>query len=257
MTLHKTVGLAAVLVAALASGACATKKHVREAIAPVQSQVGDIQKQTAKHTTAIGDLDRNVASADEKATDARKVAGQGLDAANNAQKSATLAGQRADSANDLAGKAQAGVTELDRTLKTSLQNLDNYKLVSTKQVFFPVGRSVLTKDALAELDSAVMELGSKRNYVVEVQGFADRTGNKNMNLELSRMRADAVVRYLTVEKTIPLRDIRELGIGSEFPNAVNKTKTDRQNNRRVDVKIYALDVTGMGAMSGNSADRAR
>ena len=257
MKLHKTVGLAAVIVAALVSGACATKKHVREAIAPVQSQVGDLQKQTAKHDTAIGDLDRNVAGADEKATDARKVAGQGLDAANNAQKSATQAGQRADAANDLAGKAQAGLTELDRTVRNSLQNLDNFKLVTTKQVFFPVGRSTLTKEGLAELDSAIMALGTLRNYVVEVQGFADRTGNKNMNLELSRMRADSVVRYLSVEKTVPLRDIRQLGIGSEFPNAVNKTKTDRQNNRRVDIKIYALDVTGSGSNGGNSADRAR
>ena len=254
MQLHKTVGLAAVLVAALASGACATKKHVREAIAPVQQKVGDLDKRTAENKAAIGDLDRQVATADEKATDAGKRAGQGIDAASAAQKAAMQAGSQADAANNLAQQAQQGVSRLDR----SLQKLDNFKLLDTKQVFFPVGHSNLDKDALAELDAAIMKLGNLRNYVIEVQGFADKTGNKNVNLELSRLRADSVVRYLAVDHNVPLRDIRQLGIGSEFPNAINKTKMDRKNNRRVDVKIYALDMTGAGAnASTNSADRAR
>jgi len=38
-----------------------------------------------------------------------------------------------------------------------------------------------------------------KNYVVEVQGYADRTGDKIYNRELSRRRADAVVHYLAVE----------------------------------------------------------
>jgi hypothetical protein len=49
---------------------------------------------------------------------------------------------------------------------------------------------------------------------------------------------------LTVEKNIPLRDVRELGVGSEFPNAENKTRAQRKENRRVDVKIYALNLNG-------------
>lgn len=254
MQLHKTVGLAAVLVAALASGACATKKHVREAIAPVQQKVGDLDKRTAENKASIGDLDRQVATADEKAMDAGKRAGQGIDAASAAQKAAMQDGSQADAANSLAQQAQQGVSRLDR----SMQNLDNFKLLDTKQVFFPVGHSNLDKDALTELDAAIMKLGNLRNYVIEVQGFADKTGNKNVNLELSRLRADSVVRYLTVDHNVPLRDIRQLGIGSEFPNAINKTKMDRKNNRRVDVKIYALDMTGAGAnASTNSADRAR
>ena len=69
---------------------------------------------------------------------------------------------------------------------------------------------------------------------------------------LSRKRADAVVHYLAVEHNVPLRSIRELGVGSDFPDANNKTRDDRKENRRVDVKIYMLDVTGQGAQASNA-----
>jgi outer membrane protein OmpA-like peptidoglycan-associated protein len=236
--------LGAILAATLLTGGCATKKHVREAIAPVQNQVNDIDKRTNENKTAIGDLDRSVASTDEKATDAGKRASEAADAAAAANRAASEAGQRADRANGAAQEAQQAANQLNSKLDTAFQNLDNYRLVDTKQVFFRSGRSTLDSEAKAALDSGISSLGTMHNYVVEVEGFADRTGNKAMNLELSRNRADAVVRYLSVEHNVPLRDIRLVGAGADFPNAVNKTRADRKNNRRVDVKIYALDVTG-------------
>jgi outer membrane protein OmpA-like peptidoglycan-associated protein len=252
--------LCAVLTAALISGGCATKKHVREAIAPVQQQVNDVQKQGNDNKAAIGDLDRQVATADEKAVDAGKRAQQAADAASAAQNSANQAAQHADSANSAAMQAQQNVARVDG----KFQNLDNYHLADTKQVYFKTGQYILDKDAKEALDNAVNSLGNMRNYVIEIEGFADHTGPKAYNLELSRKRADAVVRYLTVDHNIPLRNVRTLGIGSEFPNAVNKTRDDRKNNRRVDLKIYALDINGtQSAVNGtatdgaNTADRAR
>ncbi len=145
--------------------------------------------------------------------------------------------------------AQQTGTKLD----TTIQNLDNYKLISTAPIYFRFGKSVLTKDEQAKLDDAVQKLSSMKGYVVEVEGFADRTGNVAYNRDLSRKRADAVVHYLAVEHNIPLRSIRELGVGSDFPDANNKTREDRKENRRVDVKIYMLDVTGQGAQAFNTA----
>jgi outer membrane protein OmpA-like peptidoglycan-associated protein len=92
-----------------------------------------------------------------------------------------------------------------------------------------------------------------KGYIIEVEGFADRTGNVLYNRELSRKRADAVVHYLAVEHSIPLRSIRELGVGSDFPDANNKTREDRKENRRVDVKIYALDISGTQAQAANTS----
>jgi outer membrane protein OmpA-like peptidoglycan-associated protein len=253
MQTGKGLILGTALAISVTSWGCATKKHVREAIAPVQGQVDQVQKETAANKTAIGDLDRQVATADEKATDAGKRAGQAAEAANRANSAATAAQQRADAANSAAQQAQEGVSRVDRSLQTSLQNLDNYRLVNTQQVYFKTGRSVLDKQAQADLDAAIQNIMNMRNYVVEVEGFADRTGNKDYNVNLSHKRADSVVRYLTVNHNIPLRAVRELGVGSDFPDAVNKTRDDRKKNRRVDVKIYALDVTGSGTAPATSS----
>jgi outer membrane protein OmpA-like peptidoglycan-associated protein len=250
--------LAALGVFGLLTVGCATKKHVREAIAPVQNQVNQTQAQvtTLQKTTddnkkqtdqAIGDLDRQVATADEKATDAGKKAAEAAAAAAQANSAATAAAQQAQAANTLA--QQTGMK-----LDTTIQNLDNYKLASTAPVYFGFGKSVIAKDEQAKLDDAIQKLEGMKAYILEVEGFADRTGNVAYNRELARKRADAVVHYLAVEHKIPLRSIRELGVGSDFPEATNKTREDRKENRRVDVKIYTLDVTGgQGAQAANTS----
>jgi outer membrane protein OmpA-like peptidoglycan-associated protein len=50
-----------------------------------------------------------------------------------------------------------------------------------------------------------------------------------------------------VEHDVPLRSIREVGAGADFPDADNKTRAARKENRRVDVKIYTLDLDGQTA----------
>jgi outer membrane protein OmpA-like peptidoglycan-associated protein len=242
----------ALTVLSVISVGCATKKHVREAIAPVQNQVNQtqaqvntLQKSNDDNKQAIGDLDRQVATADEKATDAGKKAAEAAASAAQANTAAAAAAQQAQSANNLAQQTGA-------KLDTTIQNLDNYKLISTAPIYFGFGKSNLSKDEQAKLDDAIQKLTSMKGYVVEVEGFADRTGNVAYNRDLSRKRADAVVHYLAVEHNIPLRSIRELGVGSDFPDAANKTREDRKENRRVDVKIYQLDVTGQAQSAANA-----
>jgi outer membrane protein OmpA-like peptidoglycan-associated protein len=231
----------------LVSVGCATKKHVREAIAPVQdqlnqtqSQVSAVGKNTDENKQAIGDLDRQVSSADEKAVDAGKRAAAAADAAAQANSAAMQAGQRADAADSVAQQAQQGVTQLDQWFN----NIDNYKLLASQQVYFGLNRSTMPKDEQAKLDEALQKIADVKNYIVEVEGFADRTGDSAYNRELSRKRADAVVHYLAVEHDIPLRSIRQLGAGADFPDADNKTRAARKENRRVDVRIYTLDLGG-------------
>jgi outer membrane protein OmpA-like peptidoglycan-associated protein len=264
MTLRNTPAVSALAVLSVLGVGCATKKHVREAIAPVQNQVNqtqgqvtDLQKQTAEHKQAIGDLDRQVATADEKAVDAGKRASEAADAAAKANSAATEAGQRADSANSLAQQAQQGVAKLDDSMQKSFQNLDNYKLATTQQVYFGFNKNTLTKDEQAKLDDAIQKVGGMKNFLIEVEGYADRVGDKTYNRELSRKRADAVVHYLAVEHNVPLRSIRELGVGADFPDADNKTRAARKENRRVDVKIYMLDLSGQASADLNARPQSQ
>src|SRR5689334_20866548 len=195
--------IAAVLTLSIGTWGCATKKHVREAIAPVQQQVNQVQKDTASNQSAIGDLDRTVAGVNEKATDAGRRASEAAEAAERANGAAQQASTKADSANSLAQQANTNATQVGQTMETSFRNLDNYTLSNTSQVYFKVGQSKLTPEAKEQLDQSVANAGSMRNYVIEVEGFADKTGSAAMNLELAKQRADNVVHYLTVEKSIP------------------------------------------------------
>jgi outer membrane protein OmpA-like peptidoglycan-associated protein len=258
------VFVGALSVVSLASVGCATKKHVREAIAPVQQQAnqtqtqvttlqGTVEKQNTETKQAIGDLDRQVATADEKAVEAGKRAAEAAEAAARANNAAGQAAQRAEAANTAAQQAQQGVTRLDN----SLSNLDNYKLVTTQQVYFGFNRSTLSKDEQTKLDDAVQKISGMKSYIVEVEGYADRTGDRAYNRELSRKRADAVVHYLAVEHNVPLRSIRQLGVGADFPDADNKTAAARKENRRVDVKIYSLDLTGQATAQSNIGGQPR
>jgi outer membrane protein OmpA-like peptidoglycan-associated protein len=186
------------------------------------------------------------------AVEAGKRAAEAAEAAARANSAATQAGQRADAANTLAQQAQQGVAKLDDTMQKSFQNLDNYKLATTQQVYFGFNKNTLAKEEQAKLDDAIQKVGGMKNFIIEVEGFADRSGDKTYNQELSRKRADAVVHYLAVEHNIPLRSIRELGVGADFPDADNKTRAARKENRRVDVKIYMLDLTGQASAELNA-----
>jgi outer membrane protein OmpA-like peptidoglycan-associated protein len=226
-------------------GCLATKKNVQAQIAPVQAQVNTVQKDTAENKQSIGDLDRQVAGVDEKTAEAARRAQEAADAAGHATSLAQDAGQRADS-------AQTAANQVGSRLDQTVANLDNYQLTNTEKVYFGFGKSVLTKDEKGKLDEAIQTLASAKNYVIEVEGYTDRTGSKSYNVALSQHRADAVLRYLAVHN-VPPRKIHVVAIGSEDPTAENKTRDERKENRRVEVRVYALNLNasnqGMGASS--------
>lgn len=234
MTIMKAPALlAGVTLLSLGNWGClATKKHVQQAIAPVQNQVNEVQKQTADNKQAIGDLDRQVSVTDEKATDAGKAAKDANLAAAKANDAALQAGQRADGARSLA-------QETSDTLRGDMDSLDNYRLADTKKVYFPFGKSKLTPDQEAQLSDLVKTLGSMKGVVLEVEGYTDRVGAKSFNLTLSQRRADAVVRYLA-SQNVPLRMIHQLGVGEVDTSGQRANKEDR----RVDVRVFTRQMPG-------------
>lgn len=250
---------AAVLVVFGTTG-CATKKHVRQTVAPVEARVSAGEKKSSDQQAQIGELQNNVSRADEKAMDAdRKAVAAGQDAARanesagKAGESAREAGTRADNARGLAEQARSRIGEV-------VENLDNYKLVTTDSVHFPLNKFTLTKEGKEQLDQAIANIQNSKNYVLEIQGFADPTGSKASNLALSERRADTVVRYLTVEHQIPLRKIHVLGVGEDaIPKEETRTREGRKQARRVDIKVFALDMPGREgtqASSGQTMPRA-
>lgn len=254
-----SLGIACLL--AFGSTGCATKKHVRQVVAPIEARVSAVEQVNEQQKAALAELQGGVSRADERATEAdrrameadRKAQQAGL-AAQNAQASADRAGEKADQARVLAERGMARLGEV-------VENLDNYRLVGTGQVHFSLNSARLSEEAKQQLDQVAAKLAGSKNYIIEVQGFTDTTGPVQRNLELSRKRADAVVRYLTVHHQIPLRKIHVLGVGEEQPVADNKSREGRKQNRRVELKVFSLDIggperSGTQALTGASQGEA-
>ena len=245
-----SLALSTVFLLGFGTTGCATKKYARGVVAPVEARVSTNEKKTADHASAIGELENGLSRTDEKAMDAdRKAVAAGQEAtkagqeAAKANQAASAAAQSADQARKVADNGMTRIGEV-------VENFDNYKLVTTEKVLFPFGKSALTKDAKAQLDAAVGSITSAKNYVLEVQGFTDKTGSASSNIVLSQKRADEVVRYLTTRHQVPLRKIHVLGLGADEPTADNKTRDGRMQNRRVEMKVFGLDLGGGPAKPG-------
>ncbi len=75
---------------------------------------------------------------------------------------------------------------------------------------------------------------------VLIVGHTDSSGSDDYNQRLSERRADAASGYLMAEGVAPER-IRAVGMGEQEPIASNDTEVGRQENRRVEVAIFASE----------------
>jgi outer membrane protein OmpA-like peptidoglycan-associated protein len=123
-------------------------------------------------------------------------------------------------------------------LNAKVTNLDNYEEKTVAMVNFVTNEWELLPAAKSVLDDLAGRISGLKGYVVEVKGFADTTGSTPRNLQLSDMRAQAVVRYLIEQKGIPMRRVlNPTGFGSAAAIASNATPDGRAMNRRAMVRV--------------------
>lgn len=143
-----------------------------------------------------------------------------------------------------AAQANEGVNDVNKRVT----NLDEYQSKYSATVYFKVNSTKLTPEAKKDLDDLAQKAANEKGYVVEVAGFADKTGPAAHNQVLSDERAQAVVRYLEEQGNVPLRRIlTPAGLGVSHEVADNSTREGRKMNRRVEVNV--LVNSGITAMS--------
>jgi outer membrane protein OmpA-like peptidoglycan-associated protein len=238
-----------VAIGSLFASGCASRRYVRNTVSPVDARVSEHDKMIEANKKQIGDLETGLSGANEKAQSAQATADRGVKDAAAANQLATDAGHRADSARESADKSMARAGEVENNINTKFENLQNYKVTATDNVLFKFGSADLTPDAQAKLDTLASGISGKKNFVVEIEGFTDKTGSNQYNLELSQRRADAVARYLTTKHQVPLFAIHMIGMGKDNPVADNKTRDGRSQNRRVEVRMLTPDLTGAATAS--------
>jgi len=119
-----------------------------------------------------------------------------------------------------------------------INELDQYELVKVVTLPFDVNSAKLTGAAKAQLDELASKAPTAKNYLVEIQGYADPTGDFDKNLKLSQDRAEAVVQYLTVKHQVPLRRIMvPMGYGETKLLDTSTEASGLAKNRRVEVRV--------------------
>ena len=232
---HYSLLVVLVLVGMMTLSGCATRKWVRQELGATSTRLeGEINQTNTKVTEAgerIDAVDRRaqqgIQAADQKATQAGEAAAAADGKAVNAQRTA-------DTANQAVQQVNTRVTSVENRFNT----IDTYTPGPTATVTFKNNSSVLSDDAKKSLDDIAGQIGNANNgYMIEIQGFTDDRGSENYNYGLSQRRAESVKRYLVGKNNIQLHRISIVGLGEGNPVAENKTRTGREQNRRVEVRV--------------------
>lgn len=115
---------------------------------------------------------------------------------------------------------------------------EGIKITFDSGLMFDVNKSSLkpaTEQNLSEL-SVILNKYEDTNILLE--GHTDASGSDEYNLNLSRQRAQSVASYLGGQNVNATR-FTIMGYGEAQPIAENETAAGRQQNRRVEVAIYA------------------
>jgi outer membrane protein OmpA-like peptidoglycan-associated protein len=108
-------------------------------------------------------------------------------------------------------------------------------------ILFDFDSSVLLAEAKANLDEFARVLGDRADdYELLVAGHTDSVGSEAYNQGLSERRAGAAASYL-MGLGIPPSRVKTVGLGEVEPVSDNATEAGRQENRRVEVAIYASE----------------
>ena len=119
-----------------------------------------------------------------------------------------------------------------------IESANNFQIAKSESILFDFNKDTLSDDAKAQLDALGSQAKGMSRYMIEVQGFTDKSGSASYNETLSERRATCVARYLVNHHQIPLHSISMLGSGYTQPVADDKTRDGRKMNRRVEVRLW-------------------
>jgi OOP family OmpA-OmpF porin len=120
-------------------------------------------------------------------------------------------------------------------------------------IFFETGKAIIKPASFVVLDKAVAVLKEYPDVRLEIQGHTDNVGKRDMNLDLSQRRAEAVREYF-VNKGVSADRLRATGYGPDRPIADNKTKAGKSKNRRVEFQL--ISAADAASMEGTPAQQA-
>lgn len=109
--------------------------------------------------------------------------------------------------------------------------------MATRGILFDIGSARLSPESTPTLEEIGRMMEQHRDLRLRVEGHTDNVGTADMNLQLSKQRAQAVVNHLVSAHGIEADRLEAVGRGDTQPAADNATPEGRQTNRRVELVV--------------------
>jgi outer membrane protein OmpA-like peptidoglycan-associated protein len=119
--------------------------------------------------------------------------------------------------------------------------LDDYYIFDEVTVYFANGKTAVDPKYVPQLTALCQKAGGINGYMIEVKGFASKTGNATRNQALSEERANKVTQILIQQGRVPMTRMLAPGAMGESEQVGGeenmKTKEGQAQNRRVVVRV--------------------
>ena len=112
-------------------------------------------------------------------------------------------------------------------------------LIMPGNITFDTNKSNIKPNFYTTLNKVAQTLTEDNKSGILVTGYTDNTGNDSINIPLSQARAQSVANYLA-SRGVSTSRINVQGQGAANPIASNATAQGREQNRRVEISIYAI-----------------
>jgi outer membrane protein OmpA-like peptidoglycan-associated protein len=136
--------------------------------------------------------------------------------------------------------------QMEEAARQELQLKETEKAVTMKlegDVLFDFDKAEIKPEAERTLDQVGTVIGQFPEGKVLIEGHTDSKGSPDINLELSKRRAEAVKDWLVKKKDVPESIITTRGFGETKPVTSDKNPDGsdnpqgRQQNRRVEITV--------------------
>jgi outer membrane protein OmpA-like peptidoglycan-associated protein len=127
---------------------------------------------------------------------------------------------------------------------------EGIKITFRDGIQFALNSAELTEADKTNLDNLAKTLNKYNDTNVLIEGHTDNSGTHEYNMKLSQKRAETVASYLE-NIGVATKRVTTAGYGPDQPVADNTSDYGRQQNRRVEVAIFANDKLKKKAEKGD------
>ncbi|MBJ6119547.1 OmpA family protein [Pontibacter sp. BT310] len=126
---------------------------------------------------------------------------------------------------------------------------EGIKITFNSGILFATNSDALQSNAQTEISQLAATLKKYEDTNILIEGHTDNTGTRDLNQRLSERRAESVASYLSGQGVSRNRMTTQ-GYAFDQPIADNSTAAGRQQNRRVEIAIFANEKMKKAAERG-------